>query len=429
MKKAIRLLALVLAMLMALTACGSKEPSGGKKDGAVQTAFEPKLDTEKAVELNAAVFFGNFPALDQVINEFNAYYPNVTISYNAVSDTSEADFLKNNAYLDIFMTSTERGYLTDSCVDLTAAGVDFSAVADGMLQSNTVDGKVLALPMGLTAKGVVVNKTLLEKEGLTMPQTWAEFLSVLDSLKQKGYTPIQGPESAMGDLCYSMAMAMISQDQSLSKAAMSGDTQGAAGLKVAYDRLQELYDKGYISAEVNATYPDDNYDGAILKFLEGDVPFWVCDTEKVSGMKKRETKSEAFTANPFTYEFTIAPMGDKGVYEYIEPWYGFAVNKDSERKDYAVEFLRFMAREDELNTLASVKGIPSIAKNAPDGLYTSLSDIQKVQISAVCDGSIVGAAGAFFKDSVADLRSGELANADEALAKFVSRCAKVAQES
>lgn len=45
-----------------------------------------------------------------------------------------------------------------------------------------------------------------------------------------------------------------------------------------------------------------------MTFFEGNVPFWVCDTEKVSGMKKRESKSAAFSANPFEYEFTFAPM-------------------------------------------------------------------------------------------------------------------------
>ena len=56
-----------------------------------------------------------------------------------------------------------------------------------------------------------------------------------------------------------------------------------------------------------------------------------------------------------------APMGDGSVYEYVELWYGFAVKKESDAQDYAVEFLRFMARQDELNTLASIKGVSSAA--------------------------------------------------------------------
>ena len=428
MRKAAKILALLLAMLTLLTACGRQETPDTKTDEPVSTAFEPKLDTEKAVELNAGVFFGNFEAFDQVINHFNEFYPNVTVTYESVSNSGEEGFLQNNPHLDIFMTSEVRGYPTEDCVDLLEAGVDFSAVADGLLESNTTDGKVLAMPMGLTLKGIVVNRTLLENEGLTMPQTWAEFLEVLEALKEKGYTPIQGPDSVMSNLSYSMGMAMLQSDPALLKAVAEGDTEGAAALKAVYDRILELYDKGYISHEVNAGYPENNYDEAILKFFEGDVPFWVCDTEKVSGMKKRESKSEAFSANPFTYEFTFAPMGDDGVYEYIEPWYGFAVNKNSEKADYAVEFLRFMAREDELNTLASVKGVPSIAKNAPDERYANLAGIEKVELAVVSNGTVPAYYGTLLDHVANDMLASEAPDAGEALATFVTRCSEGAAE-
>ena len=83
-----------------------------------------------------------------------------------------------------------------------------------------------------------------------------------------------------------------------------------------------------------------------------------------------------------------APMGDGGVYEYVEPWYGFAVKKESDAQDYAVEFLRFMARQDELNTLASIKGVPSAAKETTDERYTALNDIDKVEMKGVSDGTV-----------------------------------------
>lgn len=81
--------------------------------------------------------------------------------------------------------------------------------------------------------------------------------------------------------------------------------------------------------------------------------FYVCNAECVSGMKKRESKSEAFSAEPFEYEFMYAPMGDNGVYAYMQPWYGFSVNKDSDQKELAVEFLRFMATK--LDEMANIK--------------------------------------------------------------------------
>ena len=117
-------------------------------------------------------------------------------------------------------------------------------------------------------------------------------------------------------------------------------------------------------------------------------------------------------------------MGDNGVYAYLEPWYGFAVNKDSEDCDYAVEFLRFMAREDELNTLASVKGVPSVAKNAPDERYVNLRGIEKIALSAVCDGSVPAYFGTLFSHTANDMLTEGTPRVDEAVQTFVSRCAE-----
>ena len=254
---------------------------------------------------------------------------------------------------------------------------------------------------------------------------WAEFLTVLEALKAKGYTPIQCPNSAVASLCYNMGMVMLNKDEALRKAYTSGDAAGAAALKTIYERLMELVGKGYISAEVNADYPENNYDGAIMKFFEGDIPFWICDTEKVSGMKKRESKSEAFSANPFDYEFTFAPLGDNGVYAYIDPWYGFAINKNSSVRDYAVEFIRFLARQDELNTLASVKGIPSIAKESSDTRYDSLSKLEKVEASVISDGSVYSYYGTLLEEGAAALLNGEMTTVDEALQFVVEKIAAV----
>lgn len=38
--------------------------------------------------------------------------------------------------------------------------------------------------------GMVVNVSLLEKEGLSVPTNYSEFSQVLTALKDKGYTPI-----------------------------------------------------------------------------------------------------------------------------------------------------------------------------------------------------------------------------------------------
>ena len=117
---------------------------------------------------------------------------------------------------------------------------------------------------------------------------------------------------------------------------------------------------------INPLTNADNYDGSIRAFFEGDVPFYVCNAECVSGMKKREAKSETFRTSPFEYEFLYAPLGDSGAYAYLEPWYGFSVSKDSDEAELAVEFLRFMATR--LGEMAGIKGLPSVAADSADAI-------------------------------------------------------------
>lgn len=444
MKKSTRFLALLTAgllMLTSLAGCAPKaEPAASSQAGgsAVQTAdFVPALDTDAAVELNASGFFGNFEALDQVMNAFNEYYPNVTIIYEQNNGNKMAEYVKNNPQVDLFMLDDTNlryadwtdYYVRENCADLTAAGVDTSAVADGLLDSCTFDGELLRLPIGLDLTGIVVNKSLLRKEGLEVPTTWQELLDACAVLKEKSYTPIQGPEeSVYSGIAYAMGMSILGSDPALLEKLNAGDAEAAEQLQPVFERVQQLVENGYIDPAVNANYPADNYDGAILNFFEGDVPFWVCTTEKVSGMKKRESKSEAYSANPFDYEFIYAPLGDEGVYEYIEPWFGFAVNKNSSNYDYAVEFMRFLAREEQLNTMASVKGVPSIAKHADDERYAPLAATEKVQLRFVNDGTLLNHMKDYFKQEAENLGQGKTDTPEQAAQTYVARCAETAQE-
>lgn len=268
MKKSTRFLALLTAgllMLTSLAGCAPKaEPAASSQAGgsAVQTAdFVPALDTDAAVELNASGFFGNFEALDQVMNAFNEYYPNVTIIYEQNNGNKMAEYVKNNPQVDLFMLDDTNlryadwtdYYVRENCADLTAAGVDTSAVADGLLDSCTFDGELLRLPIGLDLTGIVVNKSLLRKEGLEVPTTWQELLDACAVLKEKSYTPIQGPEeSVYSGIAYAMGMSILGSDPALLEKLNAGDAEAAEQLQPVFERVQQLVENGYIDPAVNA---------------------------------------------------------------------------------------------------------------------------------------------------------------------------------
>ena len=157
--------------------------------------------------------------------------------------------------------------------------------------------------------------------------------------------------------------------------------------------------------------------------IESEVTDWSI-VLLVSGMKKRESKSETFSANPFEYEFLYAPLGDKGAYAYQQPWYGFSVNKDSEEKEIAVEFLRFMMQEKEIDEMASIKGLPSVAENGTDEWYAGLRDAKSIEVSFINDGSVPDSIRAALEQVCNDFGAGVYGNANEAVQAFVELCAE-----
>ena len=157
--------------------------------------------------------------------------------------------------------------------------------------------------------------------------------------------------------------------------------------------------------------------------IESEVTDWSI-VLLVSGMKKRESKSETFSANPFEYEFLYAPLGDKGAYAYQQPWYGFSVNKDSEEKEIAVEFLRFMMQEKEIDEMASIKGLPSVAENGTDERYAGLRDAKNIEASFINDGSVPDSIRAALEQVCNDFGAGVYGNANEAVQAFVELCEK-----
>ncbi len=409
------------AMLMAgFAGCGAKDTDN---DAVQEEKFTPSLDTEVNTSLEIAGFMANFEALDQVVNDFNEYYPNVIVTYEQNDTNSLADYLANNSYVDVFMTNVanvsadapDGAGVLDDCLDLSKEDMDVSDVDSELIQSCIVDGKLVRIPVAKTMCGMVVNRTLLEKEGLEIPETYKEFLDVCEALKQKGYTPIQSSRNhACSDLVLPMAMNILGNDDALMAKVLAGDDSFADSLKPVYERLSKLIENGYMSSVVNDTYPDDNYDGAILNFFEGDVPFWIANTESVSGMKKRESKSETFSAQPFEYEFVNVPLGDDGVYDYEEPWYGFSVNKNGDNVDYAVEFMRFLSQEKELNKLAEIKGMPSVTVNNDDARFNNALNPEKCEGRYVYDGQLASV-NSIICDAANKMGYGDIVTVDEAI--------------
>jgi len=79
------------------------------------------------------------------------------------------------------------GY-TGDCSDIPGVKANFSA--SSLAPWQMPDGKIFAVPFAAVSHAVYYNKTIFQKEGLAVPQTWEDFLSLCGTLASKGYTPL-----------------------------------------------------------------------------------------------------------------------------------------------------------------------------------------------------------------------------------------------
>ncbi|MBQ1567708.1 MAG: carbohydrate ABC transporter substrate-binding protein [Erysipelotrichaceae bacterium] len=362
MKKILCIILTVFA-LISLSACSDKP----KEE--TDTGFKPALDTETECNISVAGSYDNFEALEAEFDRFNEFYPNVQFSYVKLDDYNNtlATVLEGNDKPNIFFSYTwmigNKNYdqvfahmedLSDSAVNLK-----MDCIRPGLINHNT-EGNVYMVPVFSRTYGMLVNSDLFEKEGLSVPTTWTELMSVCEEFRNKGYNnPMMGyslksSSCLMYTVAYPMFAATLAENPEALKLANELDPAAGEYMRPALEAVEKLIQNNCVDLS-ECDLIEDNYTKVILRFFEGDVPMMICAGDTVSGTKKRESQSEAFRKSPFNYTFYPIPETEEGGYFIDSPSIEFSVNKDCDNLDMTNEFMRFLITNEELNRMASVK--------------------------------------------------------------------------
>jgi multiple sugar transport system substrate-binding protein len=388
MKKIVCMILTVL-MVLALAACGAANQQGTPKADA-EAGFAPKLDTATACKLSVVGSYSNFEALEAEFDRFNEYYPNVEMSYTKIDDYNNAiaTVLNGNDAPNIFFSFSSM--IGNAAYDEVFAhmenladdslGLDLDCIRSGLLKREAED-RVLMVPVFSTSYGMLINNDLFEKEGLSVPTTFRELLDVCAAFIEKGYdSPMMGYSAdangcLMNIVAYPVFAAALAEKPETVALANQGDPAAGEYMRPALETLSQLIEKGCVNLE-KCDAIGDNYTEVILRFFEGDVPMMICTGDTVSGTGKRESQSEAFTANPFTYTFATIPTTDKGGYFLDSPSIQFSVNNSCENLDMTNEFMRFLISKEELNQMASVKRLITPSQDLSfDKVYAPVADV------------------------------------------------------
>ena len=391
MKKPLITLLLVLALLTLFAAC--------KKD---KDAFEPALDTETSCSITVVGSYDNFEALEAEFDRFNEFYPNVRLSYRKLDNYNNtlAAVLEGNDKPNIFFSNA--GMIGNPSLDAVFAHMEdlsdpalklgLDCIRPGLINHGT-NGRVLMVPVFSRTYGMLVNYDLFEKEGLSVPTTWEELLSVSEAFKNKGYaSPMMGysqksSSCLMYTVAYPMFAAALADDPDALAKANALDPAAGEYMRTALEAVDRLIKGGCVDLE-KCDEIADNYTKVILRFFEGDVPMMICAGDTVSGTKKRESQSEAFKSAPFNYAFAPIPVTADGGYFIDSPSVEFSVNRDCENLEMTNEFMRFLISKKELNLMASVKRL--VTPTADLSFDTVYAPFGKVPASRTVSPEVIG---------------------------------------
>lgn len=217
MRKLFTIVSLLVALSLALTACGggaaTQPPTQPPAATQAPAATEPPAAATEAPAATQAPASGEKVTLtieswrnddlsiwtDKIIPAFEAKYPNIHVvfaptapaEYNGVLNTklqggTAGDLITCRPF-DASLELFKQGYLT-SLNDLPGMA-NFGDVAKSAWITD--DGKdTFCVPMASVIHGFFYNKDIFDKYGLQEPTTREEFFNVLKTLKDKGETPL-----------------------------------------------------------------------------------------------------------------------------------------------------------------------------------------------------------------------------------------------
>lgn len=333
----------ILMMLGGLTGCGKQVHE--KESSSTETEKE---GTHEAITLvtNNIDYRGFAEALKQVYPEINIEfisYAGANGSYFAKQTLENGDIPDIYSSTRFFAPDAQREYLLD------LSNYHFiNNYSTHILNELDNEGGIYLLPSSYGLSGMYYNKTILEENGWTLPESFQELQALAPDIEAAGYEVCRSVMDLEGypfvyyfsladtAFFYTPEGARWKEDFLSGEAAAAGNS----GLIAATEYVQKWIDAGFISPK------DSNSDAGKTAFLNGECVFYLS-----LGLSSYETTD----ADGKTYELGAMPwLSDDGesniLVRSVNRYYGIRKGleeKGNEQKlEDALHVLEFMSSEE-----------------------------------------------------------------------------------
>lgn len=302
-KKMLKVTALAMASMMALSACGS---SGTAPSASTDTAASTESSSTNAnAGDDKTITFWNVgtegtdkETYESAIKQFEA---NTTSGYKIENIPTQNDKYKEKLVIAMssgecpdMYTSWSGGPMNEYIESGYAQPLDDlyekyglkDRFMDGAIAQASYNGKIYAVPVkNISVAGIYYNKTLFEKYGLEVPKTVSELEKACDTFLANGITPFalaNGPKWT-GSMYFQLLAARKGGLEPFQKAAAGEGTFEDECFKYAGEKIQEWVNKGYFPDGFNSMSEDDGQAAAL--FYQEKAAMYLIGSWKTAAFK------------------------------------------------------------------------------------------------------------------------------------------------
>ncbi|MFC0469942.1 extracellular solute-binding protein [Halalkalibacter kiskunsagensis] len=365
-----------VALALGLTACGgsgtdSSSESGensGSSNGDVTIDFMHLWPTGSSAEQNRIV--------NDIIAQFEEENPGVTVKQEVLQNEQYKNKLQvvssSNQLPDVgmtwpagFMDPYVKGNLFAPLDDILAEdGLAESFVA-GTVEAYAKDDQSYGLPLELNIAPVFYNKAIFEEHGLEAPETYEEFLHVVETLASNGVAPIAlgNRDRWTGSLWYMYLADRLGGQEALNAAIDRSGSFEDPALVDAAGEVSKLVEMNAFNRGFNGLSNEE----AKAEFLNENAAMYLIGSWEVPNFTMNEDIPQEFRDNVGFFKFPTIEGAESDVNSWVGgPGVGLFVAENSDVKDEAKAFVKYFVEQWGQQAVADAGVIPATQVNTDE---------------------------------------------------------------
>lgn len=376
-----RLISMFMLLLLTLIIAGCSGFTPNKEASSDSTSAS---DTDAETTITFLHRWPNEPYktyYNEVIAEFEEQNPDINVEQTtALNDQYKQKvnvIMGGDTPPDIFFTWVGKSFgdkfiNDDIALDISSYYEEDTEWSENIMAQEPFmkDDKHYGVPLYTDSKVFYYNKDIFDQYGLEAPETWEEFMSTLQTLKDNGETPLMlGNKSPWAGSHYLTAVnqRMVSQD------VVEQDYTTAEFTDPMYVEALEKIEE--LSPYFNDSPNSVGHEEARNFFLNEAAGIMFMETFEAPYLEEA-----AFEWGTFNFPSIAEGEGsDSGIIGAPE---GFMVSKKSENPDAAMKFLKFLTSKPMGEKLMKEVGMPSSVIGAVNEDTASEKEIELTNMIA-----------------------------------------------